>query len=63
MIYLNGNTCLMFEVVTCSSDLSQFKVKHNKQLVSSMLNNRIDLVLMIAQWIYASNSISIFAIL
>ena len=61
MIYLNGNTCLMFEVVTCSQDLSQFKVKHNKKLVSS--NNRIDLVLVIAQWIYASNSISIFAIL
>ena len=55
MIYLNGKTCLMFEVVTCSNDLSHFKVKHTKQLVSSMLNHRIDLTLVIAQWIYASD--------
>ena len=55
MICLNGKTYLMFEVVTCSKDLSHFKVKYTKQLVSSMLNHRIDLILVIAQWIYASN--------
>ena len=55
MIYLIGKTCLMFEVVTCSYDLSHLKVKYTKQLVSSMLNHKINSILLIALLICASN--------
>ena len=46
-----------------SALLIAYKVKYTKQLVSSMFNHRIDSILVIAQWSYASYRISIFAII